>query len=254
MNKPLKVFLLFSIAFVSSQNALSQKHQQSTINFEISQVQSCEKSKDIEQCLKNIFGSAIGYSIINEKKIRSVNYPRMRNGALKINGTSFIGLFNPSIVFFSENDSYSICGTMQPIKMGRFTLTGRGGNGCICGFNSKGEFSLSLDSKWTFLPANLEIRVASMLCRPDGKFSTNGVTLMEKANICGYDFPKDTEFYFVESNIAFKASRSGFIDGKGGQQIEVKKGKEYMSNSSLEKPCNWEPVIEYDESGLPITD
>ncbi len=237
--------ILFATAIMPRQSSAGEANSKD-IRFEIDQVLSCAKSKEVDLCLNKIFGASIGYEIVDGKEIRSINFPRMKNGSLVLNGLKLDGLFNPSIVFYPKEKVYSICGPKQPVTIGRFKFGSE--SRCICGLNSRGEFNWRLDYHWPFLPEKLRLAIGSMSCGEKNEFSTNGLNILEKAKICGYDFPKDTEFYILESYPAFDARKNGVIDGKGGNQISVVKGKKYMSDSSAEMPCNWEPVPEDVES------
>ena len=246
----LMIFML-SGKYCVANDATSPKRDRE-VKFDQKALLSCETQNDIELCLYKSLGKEIGFNV-KEGRLMSVNFPKLRGGTFIVNGTTFKKAFNPSIKFFRKPISYSVCGTQEPIVVGRYMIKGMGS--CICGFNENGNFSLEIGERYSFAPKNIKILANSVACDSEMKnFDAGSIAILEKAKICGYDFPKDTEFYILESYPAFKAPKIWTILGKGGETIVVKKGKEYMSNSSLEKPCNWEPVIEYDESGLPITD
>ncbi len=251
----IKIFLLMifmlSGKYCIANDAPSPKRDRE-VKFDQKALLSCETQNDIELCLYKSLGKEIGFST-KEGRLMSVNFPRLRGGKLIVNGTTFKKAFNPSIKFYRKPISYSVCGTQEPIDIGRYMIQGMGS--CICGFNEKGVFSLEIGDRYSFAPKNIKILANSVACDSEMKnFDAGSIAILEKAKICGYDFPKDTEFYILESYPAFVAPKDGNILGKGAQTIEVKKGQRYMSDSSLEKPCNWEPVIEYDENGVPITE
>ncbi|MDZ4083317.1 MAG: hypothetical protein U1E10_10295 [Bdellovibrionales bacterium] len=200
----------------------------------------CETQKDIELCLYKSLGKEIGFST-KEGKLISVNFPKLRGGTFIVNGTTFKKAFNPSIKFNRKLNSYSVCGTQGPIEVGQYQIKGMGS--CICGFTEKGVFALNMDDGYPFVPKTLKISANSVACNSDMKsFDSGSITLLEKAKICGYDFPKNTEFYKIEGGIAFKAPKDGAIDGKGGVTLSLNKGVEYMADVTLDRPCNWEPV------------
>lgn len=221
--------------------SLAEKKEETEINFEMTAAIACTKQKAAESCLYQIFGKGIGFTT-KDNSLTSVNFPQIRNRDIKVNGTVIKSVVNPSIHFFPKEGTYSICGTSNATAIANLQLIGNGR--CLCGFSPKGEFSRRLEENYAFIQEKTKILAKGVGCREKGLFDAGLVTILEKAKICGYDFPKDTEFYILESYPAFVAPKNGVIDGKGGNQISVVKGKKYMSDSSAEKPCNWEPVPE----------
>lgn len=246
MKNAAAILLLTLFALFSPKSAWSHERKSENIRFEIKQVLSCSGSKDVELCLKKIFGDSIGYKIVEGKGLQSVNFPKIKNGSLILNGVKFSGLFNPSIIFFGGENFYSVCGVKQPLAIDNFVLTG--GGDCLCGFNSSGEFKRHLNYRWAFISKKTKVSIATMRCIDNNQFSTNGLTLLEGATICGYQFPKETEFYDLGGAAAFVAPKDGNIENRTGDLITVKKGLEYMSDSSFETPCQWKQVPVRDET------
>ncbi len=168
--------ILFATAIMPRQSSAGEANSKD-IRFEIDQVLSCAKSKEVDLCLNKIFGASIGYEIFDGKEIRSINFPRMKNGSLVLNGLKLDGLFNPSIVFYPKEKVYSICGPKQPVTIGRFKFGSE--SRCICGLNSRGEFNWRLDYHWPFLPEKLRLAIGSMSCGEKNEFSTNGLNILE---------------------------------------------------------------------------
>lgn len=237
------IFFCATIFIIVGKSGPVRAEENRVVNFEMNRILACEKQTEVTDCLQGIVGKDIGFTL-RDKKLISVNFPKLKGGTLIVNGTKFKSVFDPSIKFDRSIKSYSVCGGQLGIEIRNYKITGM--LNCICGFDSNGGFNLQLEEKYSFIPRALKVSVNIASCNGDMKTLYAGsVTLLEKAKFCDYDFPKETEFYILESYPAFEAPKNGVIDGKGGNQISVVKGKKYMSDSSTETPCNWEPVPDH---------
>lgn len=233
--------LLFSIPLLAKSTQKEEPIRE--INFSMKKALACAKAKDVENCLYSIFGKGIGYRISDKEGLREVSFPKAHRQSFRINGTSFKNLNSPKIQLIPELNQYVVCSLSAPVQIGTYLIMDS--SGCACGFDDSGKFEHRLEDSYSFLPANARIEVNGR-CRSNKFFDASSLTLRQAIFACGYQFPENTEFYDSEEGVEFVVPINGKLETGDGTLSTIYKGEKYVTRSTKEKPCNWQPATYVD--------
>lgn len=237
-----KLLLIALVLMPTTADAHARKKSEDTkireINFSMTKALECTKLDKFEKCLSDIFGTDIGYEIVEKTKLREVTFPRAYNVDFMINGVRFGSMTWPKIKFVPEMDFYMVCGLSKPLRIGTYDLVGSAGS-CICGFGNKGQFTRKLEPDFSFIPEKTKLLTTDIRCVDERYFSSSLVKLLQTTTMCGYSFAKGTEFYDTVEGVEFVAPADGSIDMGDGTNLGVWKGAKYVNQATKEQPCKW---------------